>query len=41
MNLTPYMRCVVYKTIIAPLFEYCVYITENNRYKYAVFTKIA
>jgi len=22
-NLTPYMRCVVYKAIIAPLFEYC------------------
>lgn len=23
VNLTPYMRCVVYKAIIAPLFEYC------------------
>jgi len=23
MYLTPYMRCVVYKAIIAPLFEYC------------------
>jgi len=22
-NLTPYMRCVVYKAIVAPLFEYC------------------
>jgi len=22
-NLTPYMRCIVYKAIIAPLFEYC------------------
>jgi len=23
VNLTPYMRCVVYKAIIARLFEYC------------------
>lgn len=23
VNLTPYMRCVVYKVIVAPLFEYC------------------
>jgi hypothetical protein len=23
VELTPYMRCVVYKTIVAPLFEYC------------------
>jgi len=33
-NLTPYMRCVVYKAIIAPLFEYCasilLSITDTN-----------
>lgn len=23
MDLTPYMRCTVYKSIVAPLFEYC------------------
>jgi len=22
-DMTPYMRCIVYKSIIAPLFDYC------------------
>lgn len=32
VNLTPYMRCVVYKSIVAPLFEYCstVFLSVNE-----------
>jgi len=22
-DMTPYMRCIVYKSVVAPLFEYC------------------
>jgi len=33
VNLTPYMRCVIYKVIIAPLLEYCalsILLTSNT-----------